>query len=66
MRFGVLGSLKVWDEAGVEIPVPAGKQSSVLAALVLRPGQVVGFDTHSAAAGGGWVRGWCEGVVWGG
>lgn len=45
MRFGVLGSLKVWDEAGVEIPVPAGKQSSVLAALVLRPGQVVGFDS---------------------
>ena len=44
MRYAVLGSLKVWDDAGVEVPVPAGKQSSVLAALLLRPGQVVGFD----------------------
>lgn len=45
MRYAVLGSLRVWDDAGVEVPVPAGKQSSVLAALLLRPGQVVGADT---------------------
>ncbi|WP_370367912.1 BTAD domain-containing putative transcriptional regulator [Catenulispora sp. GP43] len=44
MRYAVLGSLKVWDDAGIDVPVPAGKQSSVLAALLLRPGQVVGFD----------------------
>ena len=44
MRYAVLGPLKVWDDIGTEIPVPAGKQSSVLAALLLRPGQVVGFD----------------------
>lgn len=44
MRYAVLGSLKVWDDAGVEVPVPAGKQSSLLAALLLRPGQVVGMD----------------------
>lgn len=44
MRYGVLGSLRVWDDAGVDVPVPAGKQSSVLAALLLRPGQVVGSD----------------------
>ncbi|MEZ0112212.1 DNA-binding SARP family transcriptional activator [Catenulispora sp. EB89] len=44
VRYAVLGSLKVWDDAGIEVSVPAGKQSSVLAALLLRPGQVVGFD----------------------
>ena len=44
VRYAVLGSLRVWDDAGVEVPVPAGKQSSVLAALLLRPGKVVGFD----------------------
>jgi DNA-binding SARP family transcriptional activator/tetratricopeptide (TPR) repeat protein len=45
MRYAVLGTLRVWDDAGVEVLVPAGKQSSVLAALLLRPGQVVGSDT---------------------
>ncbi|OLE20982.1 MAG: hypothetical protein AUG49_23065 [Catenulispora sp. 13_1_20CM_3_70_7] len=52
MRYALLGSLRVWDDAGAEIPVPAGKQSSVLAALLLRPGQVVGFDTLVAALWG--------------
>jgi len=52
MRYAVLGPLKVWDDAGVEVPVPAGKQSSVLAALLLRPGQVVGFDALVGALWG--------------
>ncbi|NUP53473.1 MAG: hypothetical protein HOW97_40055 [Catenulispora sp.] len=52
MRYALLGSLKVWDDTGAEISVPAGKQCSVLAALLLRPGQVVGFDTLVAALWG--------------
>jgi DNA-binding SARP family transcriptional activator len=52
MRYAVLGALKVWDDAGIEVPVPAGKQSSVLAALLMRPGQVVGFDTLVGALWG--------------
>ena len=52
MRYALLGSLKVWDDTGAEISVPAGKQCSVLAALLLRPGQVVGFDTLVATLWG--------------
>lgn len=52
MRYALLGSVKVWDDTGAEISVPAGKQCSVLAALLLRPGQVVGFDTLVAALWG--------------
>ncbi|NUR58499.1 MAG: tetratricopeptide repeat protein [Catenulispora sp.] len=52
MRYALLGSLKVWDDTGAEISVPAGKQCSVLAALLLRPGQVVGFDALVAVLWG--------------
>ena len=52
MRYALLGSLKIWDDTGAEISVPAGKQCSVLAALLLRPGQVVGFDALVAVLWG--------------
>ncbi|MEV6551526.1 BTAD domain-containing putative transcriptional regulator [Streptomyces sp. NPDC051597] len=43
MEFGVLGPLLVRDREAV-IPLPAAKQRTVLAVLLLRAGRVVGLD----------------------
>ena len=44
MRYAILGSLKVQDDTGAEIKVSPGHQRSVLAALLLNPGQVVAAE----------------------
>jgi DNA-binding SARP family transcriptional activator/tetratricopeptide (TPR) repeat protein/transcriptional regulator with XRE-family HTH domain len=43
IRFSVLGPLAVVRD-GVKVPVPGGKIRTLLAALLLRPNQVVSFD----------------------
>ncbi|SDP24717.1 DNA-binding transcriptional activator of the SARP family [Lentzea jiangxiensis] len=49
--FGLLGPLDVVLD-GCRVHVPAGKRRVVLAALLLRPGQVVGVDELAELAGG--------------
>lgn len=44
MRFGLLGPLTV-ESAGASVPVASGRQRTLLAALLLQPGQVVSADT---------------------
>ncbi|MEY9931289.1 DNA-binding SARP family transcriptional activator [Catenulispora sp. GP43] len=44
MRYAILGSLRVQDDTGAEIKISPGHQRSVLAALLLSPGQVVAAD----------------------
>ena len=43
MEFCLLGPFMVRN-AGVEVPVPRGKQRAVLAAMLLNAGQVVSLD----------------------
>jgi predicted ATPase/DNA-binding SARP family transcriptional activator len=42
MRVELLGPLRVRDDAGTEINVPAGRQRALLARLALEPGRAVG------------------------
>lgn len=44
MRFGILGRLQVVDESGRSIPITAARQRTLLAALLLRPNQIVPGD----------------------
>jgi DNA-binding SARP family transcriptional activator len=44
VRFGLLGPLTV-EAAGASVPVASGRQRTLLAALLLQPGQVVSADT---------------------
>lgn len=44
MRFGVLGSLEVWDDGGRSLATGSPKQRLVLAALLCFPNQVVPVD----------------------
>jgi DNA-binding SARP family transcriptional activator len=44
MKFGLLGPLMVHDGT-LERPIAAGKQRSILAALLLHPGEVVSVET---------------------
>lgn len=44
MRFGLLGPLVV-EAAGTSLPVASGRQRTLLAALLLQPGQAVPADT---------------------
>lgn len=41
MRVELLGALRVLDEDGTEVPVPAGRQRALLARLALEPGSAV-------------------------
>src|SRR2546423_1830348 len=52
MRYALLGSLRVWDDAGAEIPVPAGEQRPRPGALFPRPGPGGGVGTLGAAPAG--------------
>jgi DNA-binding SARP family transcriptional activator len=50
-EYGLLGPLTV-RRAGVEVPIPAGKQQVVLAALLLRGGRVAGIGELAEALWG--------------
>jgi DNA-binding SARP family transcriptional activator/pimeloyl-ACP methyl ester carboxylesterase len=45
MRFGVLGTLTVWDELGEPVDVPGDRPRRLLALLLARAGEVVSVDT---------------------
>jgi predicted ATPase/DNA-binding SARP family transcriptional activator len=44
MRVELLGPLRVLDDSGAEVAVPAGRQRALLARLALEPGRVVAAD----------------------
>ncbi|MGY1867694.1 MULTISPECIES: BTAD domain-containing putative transcriptional regulator [Nocardia] len=44
MRFGVLGPLTVWTDAGAVVPIPGAKVRALLADLLVTPGQPVSGD----------------------
>ncbi|MGK8524325.1 BTAD domain-containing putative transcriptional regulator [Nocardia asteroides] len=44
MRFGVLGPLTVWTDAGAVVPIPGAKVRALLANLLVTPGQPVPAD----------------------
>jgi DNA-binding SARP family transcriptional activator len=44
MEFRILGPLEACDSSGVEIRLPAGRERALLAALLLRRGEVVSTD----------------------
>ncbi|GAA4343639.1 hypothetical protein GCM10023178_56750 [Actinomadura luteofluorescens] len=44
MRFGVLGPLAVWTDAGTPVRVPETKVRTLLAVLLTRPGRPVPVD----------------------
>ena len=44
MELRILGPFQVVDDSGREVGLPAGRERALLAALVLRPGQVVSVD----------------------
>jgi DNA-binding SARP family transcriptional activator/Tfp pilus assembly protein PilF len=44
VRWGILGPLLATDDAGLPIPLPGGRLSVLLAALLTRPNQVVSVD----------------------
>ena len=56
MQFGLLGPLVVRSD-GALVPVTAGKQRVLLAALLLRANQVVGVDELAGAVWEGWPPG---------
>ena len=44
MEFRILGPLEAYDSSGAEIGLPAGRERALVAALVLRRGEVVPTD----------------------
>lgn len=44
MRFGVLGPLQVWTDAGAVVPIPGAKVRALLADLLVNVGQPVSAD----------------------
>ncbi|MEV4255013.1 BTAD domain-containing putative transcriptional regulator, partial [Spirillospora sp. NPDC049652] len=44
MRFGVLGPVAVWDDAGAPVAIPEAKVRALLADLLVRPGAAVSAD----------------------
>jgi DNA-binding SARP family transcriptional activator/tetratricopeptide (TPR) repeat protein len=57
VEFGVLGPLRVTDDAGGVVAVPAAKQRVVLACLALRAGELVTTDALAEAIWGGGLPG---------
>jgi DNA-binding SARP family transcriptional activator len=49
MRVGLLGPLRVLDDSGAEVAVPAGRQRALLARLALDAGRTVPADDLVAA-----------------
>ncbi len=45
MEFRILGPFEVFDDSGREIRLPAGRERTLLAVMVLRRGEVVSVDT---------------------
>lgn len=52
MEFNILGPLEVYDSSGRRVQLPAGRERALLAALLLRPGQVVSVDALTDALWG--------------
>ncbi|MER6576251.1 BTAD domain-containing putative transcriptional regulator [Nonomuraea sp. NPDC001023] len=44
MRFGILGSTRAWDAAGVDVPLGGPARRALLALLLVRPGEIVSQD----------------------